>query len=518
MVSTDTFKNPPSLEEYISKEINFVKEISKYNIDYFGIFVEPTTMSKRMKVSWNIDDWKKIVEEVTKIVKNSKTFISLLIPEAEQGINEFLNTNVDIIGINVWNDNQLEKLDRLDLSEKILNHNKEPWIWMNWWANKTDLSFWSCINQTKIINWLEKVEKLAEKDKYYMISPFFTEQFFYCMRKNENPKTGLVRDLTKGFKTPAFFAYYYLNNKEKTSKVNKFKCFNLDIASESVSRRFSLKEWISFLDIAQKSKVNCVSLYIEEKVYRDREKDYDKLISEIKKRKLKLFLRPLVLFGKIRDQKKYFDELLKFKLELIEKYKPDAVLVANEPAFLGSTRKGKDVPTDLNILREYLNNICNIIKRKYPNIKTFVTINKEEYIKRPEIIDVMLSIKNLDAIAFNIYGAGNLDKLPIEKIKKEVWLFETWFGARPGWSDIEGIFTFWDCNMQLAICGWLSYISDYENKRKMFGIMPWFSEQFVHCLKEKPKSEEELLKEYKEAILNKETTKSFECFKDILIQ
>ena len=158
MVSTDTFKNPPSLEEYISKEINFVKEISKYNIDYLGIFVEPTTMSKRMKVSWNIDDWKKIVEEVTKIVKNSKTFISLLIPEAEQGINEFLNTNVDIIGINVWNDNQLEKLDKLDLSEKILNHNKEPWIWMNWWANKTDLSFWSCINQTKIINWLVEVQ------------------------------------------------------------------------------------------------------------------------------------------------------------------------------------------------------------------------------------------------------------------------------------------------------------------------------------------------------------------------
>ncbi len=479
-----------SKREYLERELEFVDEVvCRHKPDYFGILVEPTTMQKRCGLSLSLNEWIEIINAVNERVKRcspeTKTFISLLVEEAKEGLATIARkTNVDVIGVNIWNERQLEKVRSLHFAEVIRKSGKTPWIWMNWLENQGSEDFRSCKNQLKAIEWFDKVYDVALEEGFELVSPFFTEQLFYC--EYENKKGDLFESVEAGRKTPLFFHIYNLTHDfERVEGDIKFG--HLIIASDFAARNFTFNEWVEFLDMLQSAGADAVNLYIVKSVYEERKKDYDRLIEEIKRRGLKLSLRPYVHYNLGESFKSYFKRLRDFKLELLKKYNPDFLLVANEPAFLGSQKRGRAVKVDLKELKKYLENVTAEAKRIKKDVITFVTLNKDADISKvPEIVEVVSSVKDLDVVAFNIYGAGNMEVVEdaIEKVRKrgkDVWIYETWFAAQPLQERTNEFLMFRDCRLQGAICGWLKYISSLKRKWKVKGSMPFFTEQFMWC-------------------------------------
>mgnify|MGYP000103038927 CR=1 FL=1 len=243
MVGENTFDHIPTFEEYLSLEINYTRKlVSKYKPEFYGILVEITTMQKRIGCTFTTDQWVKLITQVHEVVKETcnttKTFVSLLVEEADRFLNPILETEIDIIAFNVYGSRAAENVGKYITYAKEKSC-KEVWIWENWWGSQWDpltreplIWFRDCYWQEINAKWIKLIAYIAQTHGAKMMSPFFTEQFVYCNHEYGKPLekqfTEILEAVKNGNRTLTFQeykqlieeikhqqAYYYLGQQEK---------------------------------------------------------------------------------------------------------------------------------------------------------------------------------------------------------------------------------------------------------------------------------------------------------------
>ncbi len=198
MVGENTFNHTPTFEEYLALEINHTRMlVSKYKPEFYGIVVEITTMQKRIGRSFTAEQWTKLITQVHKTVKEAcnatRTFVSILVEEADRFLDPILKTEIEIIAFNVYSPRAAENVGKYITYAKEKS-GKEAWIWENWWGSQWDpltreplIWFRDCYWQEINAKWIKLIAYIAQTYGAKMMSPFFTEQFVYCNHEYGKP-------------------------------------------------------------------------------------------------------------------------------------------------------------------------------------------------------------------------------------------------------------------------------------------------------------------------------------------
>ena len=236
-----------------------------------------------------------------------------------------------------------------------------------------------------------------------------------------------------------------------------------------------------FLDMLLELGVDSVSLYIPNSTYKVYTSRYDHIIDRIRSAGKKLVLLPYILPGKDEPLDEYFGKRLDVTLYHVKKYRPDIVIILNEPSIIG----GVKMPPDL--LQRYAENVSRKIKGLPDPPEVMVTIHSFELFLIPRFVKV----KDIDIIAINLYSLKNFDNVEkaIEYIQsngKKACIWETWWRTQKIGGGERLPFRimlprFRSYRNQNDACEWISFVYHLNLKHNLTILNPFFTEQFVYC-------------------------------------
>ncbi len=271
-----------------------------------------------------------------------------------------------------------------------------------------------------------------------------------------------------------------------------------------------------FLDMLLELGVDSVSLYISNvtyKMYMDR---YERLIEKIRENEKKLVLLPYILPGKNQPLDDYFNKRLNVTLHHVKKYKPDYVIILNEPSIIG------DIEMPPMVLKNYAENISREIKKLGIPTRIIVTVHSYELFLIPYFIEV----EDIDIIGINMYSDKNLENIrkAISYIKsngKEAWIWETWWRTQKIGGGGKLPFKimlprFRSYNHQNEVCEWIKFIYDFNKENNLKVLNPFFTEQFIYCNSPPYLPLWKQFKELIKAIKEGDRTMSYRFYKDLI--
>ena len=237
-----TFDHIPTISEYITKEKTYLGYyISNYNPEYIYVAVEPLTQNQRTGASFTANDWLSIITETCNYVKsispNTQTGAMLLQTSSlDFSVYERIKNlnNLDIIGFNIYGDGPFydeytgsvctgdcvgTRMNEIQLNRKkaIIN---ETWTGVE----STGIlgSLWTEDSDAK---WIKMITYYAQKNKSYMIMPFFTLYFIdyypYTYPPTQEFFINLLNFLTNslqlGKRSKVFYAYRDMINEVRAN-------------------------------------------------------------------------------------------------------------------------------------------------------------------------------------------------------------------------------------------------------------------------------------------------------------
>lgn len=205
------FKEPPSFKKFLETEKLYTKEyISRYKPDYYFVAVEPATNEGRIGSKFTINQWKQLVEEVSRLVKEicpqTKTGAAIIHGE-ERFIDYFVEVPyLDILGFDFYNKDALGSLELV--IKKSQNNEKRVWI-AETWSSLQNIHFNEPWRQDIDARWLKAVIYLAQQHNIEGINAWWTTHFidYILMKDQQDYVRKFFNSLQNKRRTATFYAY-----------------------------------------------------------------------------------------------------------------------------------------------------------------------------------------------------------------------------------------------------------------------------------------------------------------------
>lgn len=281
------------------------------------------------------------------------------------------------------------------------------------------------------------------------------------------------------FSNPSLMAYLKASNGTSTDSF-MFNGHHIMISDQMV--KFTDEEVDDkFLEMLLSLGVDSISIYVSNSSYERYAYRYDRIINRIKEEGRKLVLLPYILPKKDQPLDDHFRERMNVTLFHVKRYRPDFVIILNEPSIIG----GVEMPAD--VLERYAENVSAKVREISPSTKIVVTVHSYELFLLPHFV----KIDDIDIIGINQYSDKNLEnvKKAIDYIKengKEAWIWETWWRTQKIGGGEKLPFKimlprFRSYKHQDEVCEWLSFIYNFDIEKGLKVMNPFFTEQFIYC-------------------------------------